>query len=66
MGKIPNEVIGRANSVLTLGNTIMRGAFISLFTFPLFAEANVVYAYGVLATFALVAAFILIVNYKKF
>ncbi|MGB0524149.1 MAG: MFS transporter [Flammeovirgaceae bacterium] len=66
MGKVPNEVIGRTNSVLTIGNTIMRGLFISLFTLPFFATKQVSHAYVVLGLFTFVAALILLINYKRF
>ena len=66
MGKVPNELIGRTNSVLTIGNTIMRGLFISLFTIPFFGSEQVVNAYAILGVFAFVAALVLAKNLRKF
>lgn len=65
MSKVPNEVIGRTNSVITLGNTLLRALFISLFTLPFFATDQVTNAYLVLGGFAFIAAMILAVNYRK-
>ncbi|MFT5618092.1 MAG: DHA3 family macrolide efflux protein-like MFS transporter [Arenicella sp.] len=64
--RVPNELIGRVNSVMTAGNTLMRGIFISLFTLPFFVEESVIYAYFVLAIFTLLASVVIWVNRKNF
>ena len=53
---IPNNIIGRINSVFSVSGTLIRVCFIGLFAFPFFGRgANVVHAYQILAGFVLLA-----------
>ncbi len=63
---IPNEIIGRINSVFSVCGTLLRVFFISMFALPFFGhDAHVVYAYMVLGSFVLLAALLLSYTYKS-
>lgn len=54
---IPNNIIGRANSIFYLYNILARSAFLSLFALPFFSVGNnVVWAYGICGVFILLSA----------
>ncbi|MCF8258364.1 MAG: MFS transporter [Flavobacteriales bacterium] len=54
---IPNNIIGRANSIFYLYNILARSALLSLFALPFFSLANnVVWGYGVCGVFILLSA----------
>jgi MFS family permease len=64
---VPNQVYGRANSVFSISNILLRIGFLTLFTLPFFHQANhVVYAFAIMSIFLLVAAVVLILHYRKF
>lgn len=63
---VPNQVIGRVNSVFSVLNIIMRVIFIMLFSMAFFAEStNIVYAYFALAAFTLLSGLFLCSYYRK-
>lgn len=54
---IPNNIIGRANSIFYLYNILARSTFLSLFALPFFSVGNnVVWAYGICGIFILLSA----------
>lgn len=61
---LPNDVIGRANSVINVVLTVLRIFFIGIFSLPFFAVGNnVIFAYGVLSIYVLIAFGVLIYIY---
>ncbi len=63
---IPNQVIGRANSIFGLSNTLMRIIFLALFALPFFhQDSNIIYTFVILIGFLAIAMLILIIYYKK-
>lgn len=63
---IPNEVMGRVNSIFSLLNIIMRGIFVMIFSVYFFSEGtNIIYAYGIMALLTLVSGLVLWKNYTK-
>jgi len=63
---IPNEVMGRVNSIFNMSNVFTRSAFIFLFSIPFFNfGSNVIYTFLILSAFLGVAGLILILNNKK-
>jgi DHA3 family macrolide efflux protein-like MFS transporter len=62
---VPNEVIGRVNSIFNMLNILMRTLFILLFSLRFFETGNnVIYAYAVLGAFVLLAAILLMLRYR--
>jgi MFS transporter, DHA3 family, macrolide efflux protein len=58
---IPNDIIGRANSVFMVVNTTFRMIFVSLFSLAFFTGSNhVVYAYAIFGVFAFISLILLI------
>lgn len=56
-GRVPNEVIGRVNSILGMLNVLVRMVFIFLFSRAFFGQgSNITYAYLILAVFVLMSA----------
>lgn len=63
---IPNNIIGRVNSVLSLSNVAVRVILIFIFSNTFFSEdSNIVYAYAILGCYTLFSAVMLIINYRK-
>ena len=63
---VPNEVIGRVNSIFGVANIIIRFSFILLFSHSFFSQgSNVRFGYAFLAAFTLLSAMILMGKYKK-
>ena len=63
---IPNQVIGRVNSIFSLLNIIMRGVFVMIFSIGFFSEGtNIIYAYVIMALFTFVSGLVLWKNYKR-
>ncbi len=63
---VPNNVIGRVNSVFSVLNILMRVIFVMIFSLAFFAESNhIIYAYFTLAAFTLISGLVLCKNYKK-
>ena len=64
---IGNEVIGRVNGIFNMTNIVARLCFIGLFTNSYFKEgSNIAMAYNILGCFAILAAFVLYSNRKRF
>lgn len=64
--QVPNQVIGRVNSVFSVLNILMRVIFIMLFSLAFFArDTNIIYAYFTLATFTLLSGVVLLILYPK-
>ncbi len=60
---VPNELIGRVNSIFNLANVATRSVFIFIFSLAFFQQgSNMTYAYATLATFALVSGVVLLLN----
>ena len=63
---IPNQVIGRVNSVFSVLNIIMRVLFVMMFSLAFFAiGTNIIYAYFMLSAFTLLSGLVLLYNYDK-
>lgn len=63
---VPNEVIGRVNSIFGVANIMIRFSFIIIFSMHFFSLAsNARFGYAVLAAFTLLSAIILMWKYKK-
>ncbi|MDF9800907.1 DHA3 family macrolide efflux protein-like MFS transporter [Catalinimonas alkaloidigena] len=63
---VPNTVIGRVNSIFSIINVMMRVFFLAIFSIQYFGqEANIIYAYAIMALFTAASALILIINYKR-
>lgn len=65
-GKVPNDVIGRVNSVFTFTNILFRGILLVLFSIPFFTSSNnVIWAYFISGVFILVSVIPLFVYYRR-
>jgi DHA3 family macrolide efflux protein-like MFS transporter len=63
---IPNELMGRVNSIFNMANVLTRAGFIFLFSTSFFTFGNhVIWAYFVMSIFLLISALVLIFNYNK-
>ncbi len=63
---IPNQVIGRVNSIFSLLNIIMRGIFVMIFSLQFFSrDTNIIYAYAIMASLTFISGLVLWKNYKK-
>ncbi len=63
---IPNELMGRVNSIFNMANVLTRSLFIFLFSLPFFTFGNqVIWAYACMSLFLLASGLILLLNYKK-
>ena len=63
---IPNNIIGRANSIFYVYNIAMRGTFLILFSSAFFDEGNnVIWAYAICGTFILVSILPLIAQARR-
>ncbi|MFP4090072.1 MAG: MFS transporter [Cyclobacteriaceae bacterium] len=63
---VPNQVIGRVNSIFSIINVMLRVLFISLFSAAFFAQgSNIVYAYVILSVFTALSAVVLLVFRKR-
>ena len=61
---IPNNIIGRVNSVFSMANILMRVGFILLFSNAFFGQgSNITWAYGIMALFVLLALITLLLQY---
>lgn len=61
---IPNNIIGRTNSVFSMANILMRVGFILLFSNAFFSQgSNITWAYGVMALFVLLALITLLLQH---
>lgn len=63
---IPNQVYGRATSIFTQINTLMRILFLSLFSLPFFQTGHeIIYAFAILSLFLILTLIVLSWNYRK-
>ena len=63
---IPNQLMGRVNSIFNMVNIIVRSLFIFLFSIPFFTfDNNMVWAFFIMAIFLVISALVLILNAKK-
>lgn len=63
---VPNELIGRANSILGMLNVLIRLVFIFLFSQAFFGQgSNITYAYFIMGTFVLLSSIALGMNYRR-
>ncbi len=63
---IPNELMGRVNSILNMANVLTRTLFIFLFSMPFFTFGNhMIWAFLVMSLFLLLSGLVLMVNMKK-
>lgn len=66
---VPNEVIGRVNSIFTVANVMARVSFIGLLALPFFSADgqgdHIVYAVALLGLIMLISAVILIANARR-
>lgn len=57
---IPNEIMGRVNSIFNMSNVLMRTLFIFLFSLPFFTDSSdIVWAFFILSVFLAISAFVL-------
>jgi hypothetical protein len=64
--RVPNEVMGRVNSIFNMLNLVVRFIFIMLFSLPLFTEGDQMpLAYALMAVVMLLAVFVLIRNTRN-
>lgn len=63
---IPNELMGRVNSIFNMANVFTRTLFIFLFSLPFFTFGNhMIWAYVTMSLFLLLSASILLAYYKQ-
>ena len=63
---IPNQIIGRTNSVFGTTNVAFRLLFISSFSLPFFTSGNnVVFAFLIMGIFVLFSSLPMMVKYKS-
>jgi MFS family permease len=63
---IPNELMGRVNSIFNMANVLTRTLFIFLFSMPFFTFGNhMIWAFLVMSFFLLVSGVVLWVNLQK-
>jgi MFS family permease len=63
---VPNNVIGRTNSIFNMSNIFLRATLTSIFALPFFAQGNnIVWAYGACAVFVVLWIVPLLMRYKK-
>lgn len=63
---IPNEIMGRVNSIFNMLNVLTRSLFIFLFSLPFFTFGNqVIWAFFIMALFLVISALILLINNKR-
>jgi MFS transporter, DHA3 family, macrolide efflux protein len=63
---VPNELIGRVNSIFNMANVLVRSMFIFIFSAAFFQQgSNITIAYAVLGSFALVSGVVLWMNRER-
>lgn len=63
---VPNELMGRVNSIFNMANLLIRTLFIFLFSIPFFNFGNqVIWAFLIMAFFLIASALVLIVNHSR-
>jgi MFS family permease len=64
--QIPNQLMGRVNSIFNMLNILVRSLFIFLFSFPFFNFDNqIIWAFLIMSLFLLLSAFVLMFNTKQ-
>ena len=64
--QIPNDLMGRVNSIFNMLNILVRSLFIFLFSVPFFNFDNrIIWAFLIMAVFLLLSALVLMFNTKK-
>jgi len=64
--QIPNQLMGRVNSIFNMLNILVRSLFIFLFSFPFFNFDNqIIWAFLIMALFLLLSALVLMFNTKQ-
>ena len=64
--QIPNELMGRVNSIFNMLNILVRSLFIFLFSVPFFNFDNrIIWAFLIMAVFLLLSSLVLMFNTKK-
>ncbi len=67
LNMIPNQVIGRTNSVFAMVNALFRFGFLLLFALPFFHKGgNIVFSFLIFSVFVALAGILLITKYKSF
>ncbi len=65
-GLIPNEIMGRVNSMFNVYTTIIRFVFLIAFSFSFFNEgSNITYAYLIMGIYTILSGMVLIMINKK-
>ncbi len=65
-GLIPNEIMGRVNSMFNVYTTIIRFVFLIAFSFSFFNEgSNITYAYLIMGIYTILSGIVLIMINKK-
>ncbi|MCU0421790.1 MAG: MFS transporter [Bacteroidia bacterium] len=60
---VPNEVMGRVNSIFNMANVLLRSIFIFIFSLPFFTFGNqIIWAYLIMALFLIFSALILLIQ----
>ena len=63
---VPNQVIGRVNSIFGIINVMNRTAFILILSLPFFgAGSHILWGYGLMALFTLLSAMVLTARYRS-
>ncbi|QIL75430.1 MFS transporter [Hymenobacter sp. HDW8] len=63
---VPNEVIGRVNSIFNVVNVLLRTGFILLFSLRFFTlGSNIAWGYALLGGFIVASATVLVVRYRE-
>ena len=63
---VPNQVIGRVNSIFGIINVMNRTTFILILSFPFFGVgSHILWGYGLMALFTLASAAVLTVRYRS-
>ena len=63
---IPNQVIGRVNSIFSIINVMNRTFFILILSFPYFGVgSNILWGYALMASFTFVSAGVLALSYRR-
>lgn len=64
--EIPNEIMGRVNSIFNMTNILIRSIFIFIFSATFFVQGNqIIWAFFWMALFLLISALALIINNAK-
>jgi DHA3 family macrolide efflux protein-like MFS transporter len=63
---VPNELMGRVNSIFNMANVLTRTLFIFLFSVPFFTFGNhMIWAFMVMSAFLLISGIVLMANYGR-